>query len=162
MVGFPYDDLDGWRAAYPVEIFAGQFEKIASGFDRAIAGLKSAASEMPNLSRAQRQNYLEELNVAEAAAIHFRSAANQSRFIQARRTLAAASDAKQSRPALHLLETTLQNEMALAKKLHALQQRDSRIGFEASNQYYYVPNDLAEKVLNCHDLRSRWLPALQH
>ena len=30
--------------------------------------------------------------------------------------------------------------------------RDSRIGFEASNQYYYVPLDLVEKVINCHDL----------
>ena len=36
---------------------------------------------------------------------------------------------------------------------------DSRIGFEASNQYYYVPLDLVEKVLNCRDLLDRWLPA---
>ena len=35
----------------------------------------------------------------------------------------------------------------------------SRIGFEASNQYYYVPVDLAEKILNCRDLLDRWLPA---
>ena len=26
---------------------------------------------------------------------------------------------------------------------------DSRIGFEASNQYYYLPLDLVEKVINC-------------
>jgi hypothetical protein len=43
--------------------------------------------------------------------------------------------------------------------LHAVQSRDSRIGFEASNQYYYVPVDLAEKVINCQDLLTRWLPA---
>jgi hypothetical protein len=30
---------------------------------------------------------------------------------------------------------------------------------EASNQYYYVPLDLGEKMLNCHDLLTRWLPA---
>ena len=42
---------------------------------------------------------------------------------------------------------------------HAIQSRDSRIGFEASNQYYYVPLDLVEKVVNCRDLRDRWLPA---
>jgi hypothetical protein len=33
-----------------------------------------------------------------------------------------------------------------------LTQEDSRIGFEASNQYVYVPLDLAEKIINC-----RWL-----
>ena len=65
--------------------------------------------------------------MGEAAAIHFRSTANQARFVMARR-------------------------------LHAIQTRDSRIGFEASNQYYYVPVDLVEKVINCQDLLTRWLP----
>jgi hypothetical protein len=51
----------------------------------------------------------------------------------------------------------IESETALARQLHAIQMRDSRIGFEASNQYYYVPMDLAEKVLNCEDLRNRWL-----
>ena len=97
--------------------------------------------------------------MAEAAAIHFRSAANQARFVQARRTLAVAKDATESGSALKVLETTLKNEIALAKKLYAIQSRDSRIGFEASNQYYYVPMDLAEKVLNCRDSLARWLPA---
>ena len=108
---------------------------------------------------AKQRNFEEELNVAEAAAIHFRSAANQARFVQARRTLAVAKDATESGSALKVLETTLKNEIALAKKLYAIQSRDSRIGFEASNQYYYVPMDLAEKVLNCRDLLARWLPA---
>jgi len=27
--------------------------------------------------------------------------------------------------------------------------QDSRIGFEASNQYFYLPLDLVEKVVNC-------------
>ena len=161
MVGFPYDDLDGWRAAYPVEVFIAQFEKIANGFDQAIAGLKTTSANKIKLSKAQRRNFEEELNVAEAAAIHFRSAANQSRFIQARRTLVNAKDATKSRSALRTLEETIKNEIALAKKLYAIQVRDSRIGFEASNQYYYVPIDLAEKVLNCHDLLTRWLPSHQ-
>ena len=28
MVGFPYDDLDAWRAVYPPEIFIQQLEKV--------------------------------------------------------------------------------------------------------------------------------------
>jgi len=36
-----------------------------------------------------------------------------------------------------------------------------RIGFEASNHYFYVPADLLEKVINCRDLLDRWLPGLK-
>jgi len=46
----------------------------------------------------------------------------------------------------------LESEIALAKRLYHIQSCDSRIGFEASNQHYYVPLDLVEKVLNCRDL----------
>ena len=43
-------------------------------------------------------------------------------------------------------------EIDLAKRLFAIQSRDSRIGFEASNHYFYVPADLAEKIINCKHL----------
>jgi hypothetical protein len=43
-----------------------------------------------------------------------------------------------------------QAEAALTMRLHALQSHDSRIGFEASNQYDYTPHDLGEKVFNGH------------
>ena len=33
--------------------------------------------------------------------------------------------------------------------LFEIARRDSRIGFEASNHYYYTLNDLVEKVINC-------------
>src|ERR1035437_8999734 len=42
MVGFPYDDLDAWRAVYPAEVFIGQFEKVATGFEHAHANLTAA------------------------------------------------------------------------------------------------------------------------
>jgi hypothetical protein len=58
------------------------------------------------------------------------------------------------------LDSVLRDEEALAVRLHAIQCRDSRIGFESSNHYFYVPQDLAEKVLACRDLRERWLPGL--
>ena len=57
------------------------------------------------------------------------------------------------------LEDLLHNELDLARQLYAIQTTDARIGFEATNQYYYVPLDLAEKVINCRDLLDRWLPA---
>jgi len=160
MVGFPYDDLDSWRAVYPPEVFISQFEKVATGFERAHAQM-SAAFQAPRgkPTAGQRAAALKELNVGEAAAIHFRSVANQARFILARRRLAGAKSQDDVQSACAELERLLRAEMGLARRLHAIQSSDSRIGFEATNQYYYVPVDLAEKVVNCQDLLTRWLPA---
>jgi hypothetical protein len=184
MVGFPYDDLDAWRAVYPPEVFVGQFEKVASGFEQAHVTLAVAFEACRHqLTADQKAAVAQELGVGEAAAIHFRSTGNQARFVIARRRLKAAQSAAKAesepkeRPAADRarldeaksravvesacaeLEGLLRAEIESARRLHALQTRDSRIGFEASNQYYYVPADLAEKVINCHYLLENWLPA---
>ncbi len=158
MVGFPYDDLNAWRAIYPPEIFVQQFEKVADGFDRALADLQAAMAHEPGTTPAQRRALAAECGVAEAAAIHFRSSANQARFVLARQAAAAAKTTEATAPHRAAMEKVLKDEVALARRLHAIQSRDSRIGFEASNQYYYVPVDLMEKVLNCRALLERGMP----
>lgn len=168
MVGFPYDDLNGWRAIYPPEIFVQQFEKVADGFDRALAELRATltpalsrrtgegeSSSATGVNSVQRRALTGECDVAEAAAIHFRTCANQARFVLARRAAAAVKTAEAAKPERATMEEMLREEITLARRLHAIQSRDSRIGFEASNQYYYVPVDLMEKVLNCRDLLAR-------
>lgn len=131
MLGIPYDDLTGWRNIYPAEVFAAQLEKVAAGFESALIKLRATFSSLP-------ASLAEEALFAEAAAIHFASVANQCRAVVARE----AGDNPRWR---ELCDA----EARLAVRLHALQSRDSRIGFEASNQYYYVPLDLVEKVVNC-------------
>ena len=156
MVGFPYDDLESWRAVFPPDIFASQFEKMAEGFERTLTPLRGAASGTG-------PEYLaleEECRVAEAAAIHFRSVANQARFVAARRAVTTTKSREEMRVQAAILERVLKEEIELARRLHKLQSCDSRIGFEASNQYYYVPSDLAEKVMNCRHQLSEWLPAI--
>ena len=156
MVGFPYDDLDGWCAIYPAEVFAGQMEKVAQGFEAALERLRTDAAKAAGLATpAQRRALAEECRVAEAAAIHFRSTANQARFVLARRALAAAKVPAERGPQIAALERVLKEEISLARRLHRIQSEDSRIGFEASNHYFYVPVDLAEKILNCRDLLAR-------
>ena len=44
------------------------------------------------------------------------------------------------------------SEARLARALYELALDDSRIGFESSNQYYYMPLDLVEKVVNCESI----------
>jgi hypothetical protein len=151
MVGFPYDDLDGWRAIYPPEVFIQQFGKVAAGFERTLAELRASAMRVA-VTTDQNRVLDEECRVADAAAIHFRSTANQARFVLARRALAGAKTRDDAAQPRAILESVLRDEIELARRLHQIQLRDSRIGFEASNQYYYVPVDLMEKVLNCRHL----------
>jgi hypothetical protein len=148
MIGFPYDDLDGWRGVYPPEIFVRQFEKVAAGYQEGVNILKDTfAKHAPELSKIERTALAGELSVASAAFIHFDSTASQARFVMARR----AGNAKK-------MLAEIGRERKLARELWSLQKHDSRLGFEASNQYYYVGNDLIEKMLNC-DYLARKLEA---
>jgi hypothetical protein len=156
MVGFPYDDLNGWRAVYPAGVFIAQFEKVADGFKTGAQHLQRALPAKIS-SRADKA-LLGEFTVASAAELHFRSVANQARLIVARDALAKSGTPGDAQAPLQTLEQLLRDEIRLACALHRFQRSDSRIGFEASNQYYYVPVDLVEKVLNCSDLLQRWLP----
>lgn len=155
MVGFPYDDLKKWRDIYPTGIFVAQLEKVSSGFEEAAGALQAALGDSPDHSPARI-----EARLMEACAIHWQSAANQSRFVAARDALATMTKADEAATHTAELRRVLENELTLAHRLHTLQSHDSRLGFEASNHYYYVPLDLVEKVLNCRDLLDRWLPGV--
>lgn len=148
MVGLAYDDLESWRAIYPADVLIRQLEKTASGFQDAIAACRAAFPDAPPAVR-------QEMDFAETAAIHWQSVAIQSRWILARSSAdGSASDKIKSRasfPTDGPFEY-LMSEITLARRLHALQSGDARIGFEASNQYYYTPLDLVEKVLCCRHL----------
>jgi hypothetical protein len=164
MVGFPYDDLAAWRAVYPTQVFIDQFEKVASGFEEGILPLEKlhkqiTTSDGDTVTDNGSDALAREIDVARACAIHFQSTANQSLFITARDALAKATTAETARPLLADIERSLKSEIDLAHRLYVIQQRDSRIGFEASNQYNYIPLDLVEKVVNCRDLLDSWLPA---
>jgi hypothetical protein len=134
---------------YPAEVFEAQFRKMADGFDAALDELAAnRASSTPEFERALES----EMRVAEVASIHYRSVANQVQYVTARRTLASAATDEAKEKAKASMRAALQNEIELAVRLHRIQSIDSRFGFEASNHYFYVPIDLAEKVLNCEHL----------
>jgi hypothetical protein len=154
MWGIPYDDLDGWRGPYPPEVFAAQFEKMAEGWQPGLTALQAAVDRSPSDRRTEA---LADLRLARAAAIHFQSVANQARYLIARDALAkptsTLSPGERERRQLER-DRCLISEIGLARDLFRLTQEDSRIGFEPSCQYFYLPLDLVEKVVNC-----RWLLA---
>jgi hypothetical protein len=139
MVGLPYDDLTRWRGPYPVDTFISQLEKVAKGFEAAEAHLENAARTDVGKK---------ELRLARAARLHFASVAAQAKFVRAR-----------DGGSINELRDLAQVEADHAKALYGLQRQDSRIGFEASNHYYYFPQDLIEKHLNCHHVLSSPFPA---
>lgn len=151
MVGFPYDDVEHWRAIYPAAVLGQQFEKIAGGWEEGLTLLRPATDRTAGAS--QRANLETDLIIAEAAGLHFRSVANQIRFIMARDALLSGSLEETERKArIETIRTTLQDEIRTAQRHFTLTCEDSRIGFEASNHYYYLPLDLVEKVVNCQHI----------
>jgi hypothetical protein len=152
MWGIPYDDLDGWRGPYPRAVFADQFDKMAEGWRSGVAELQAAV----DMALADRRGDVQaDLYFAQAAGIKFQSVANQARFVLARDALAKPSDALspgQRRRFQTDIRRYLEAEIVLARQLYRLTRADSRIGFEPSCQYFYLPLDLVEKAVNC-----RWL-----
>ncbi len=156
MVGFPYDDMDGWRAIYPADVLAGQFEKIAAGWSEGLSVFQEAMSKAG--TTAQQANLREDLGLAEAAGLHFRSVANQIHFILARNAILSGSIKGGEREAqVQAIRKTVADEIDCAGRLFTLTRHDPRIGFEASNHYYYLPLDLVEKAINCRYVQDVWL-----
>lgn len=144
MVGFPYDDLDAWRSIYPPDVFIAQMDKTAAGFTTAADRLEALSDRGVGSHSAVQL----EAGLARACAIHFTSVADQARFIL-RRSQARTDTVRDE------LRDILHREIERARRLYYLQCEDPRIGFEATNQYYYLPLDLVEKALNCRELLSR-------
>ena len=153
MVGIGYDDLKGWRSIYPEEVFINQLYQVAEGFDRSLATLNERTKSL-TLTKEERLEFERELSIAEAVAILYRSVANQADFIRHRDQLGTVADRSGAKSRLREL---LLSEIKLARRLYELQSADSRIGFEATNHYFYVPDDLMEKVLNCRYLLENWV-----
>lgn len=149
MVGFPYDDLDGWRGPYSRLQFARQFEMIAEGWKE---GLDFFEELLQNIPEEYMDTAQSDYGLAKAAYLHFYSVANQCNFVIARDKYLDEN----KKGSVEDLQRILDKEIQAAVQLFDLVHKDSRIGFEASNQYYYVPQDLMEKVINAEYLKNLW------
>jgi hypothetical protein len=152
MIGFPYDDLADWCSPYPPAVFASQFEKVAAGWQPGLSELELAVAQTPADRRPAAQ---EQLLFARAAGLYFKSMVNQTRFTMARNVLADSRHPlapPQRKRQLEIERAALTDEIAVAREMFTVARLDSCVGYEAANQYYYLPLDLVEKVVNC-----RWL-----
>ena len=141
MIGFPYDDLKSWCGIYPEEPFEKQFKKLTDGWKK---GLEILAGLEPLILENEKAEYKEICVIAQASYCHLRSTYLQIRFTRARNNGFDRA----------VMKECAQEEMKLAAELHDIVRTDSRIGFEASNHYYYSLNDLREKVVSCENILS--------
>lgn len=149
MVGFPYDDIDGWRGPYSRTQFVGQWQKLVSEWSKGLEHFENMLEEVDE----EHQNIAEaDFRLARAAYLHFYSVALQGEFIIKRDEILEKGGKGMSQE----MNTILNMEKQIAIDLFELIRHDSRIGFEASNQYYYVPQDLMEKVINAEYLKDQW------
>ena len=134
MLFFPYDDLKTWRGFYPEEVFSHQFVLLLEQWKQ---GMDILAEISPETDA--EKNELEELKLLAGTALcHFGSAFRQIGFIRARE--------RKDRESMAQL---IDEEISAVKELLSFVCRDSRIGFEASNHYFYSLNDLLEKLVSC-------------
>jgi hypothetical protein len=147
MILFPHDAWKAWAGAYPPEIAERQFRKMASMWKNGLESLLEAFWLTPPELR---PNARFELDVAETCWHHFESVANQFEFYRLRENATGN---------LERMRRIAEAEIALAVKQYHIARRNSAIGFEATNHYYYTPLDLVEKVLNCRYMIDRLMSA---
>lgn len=136
MIGFPYDNLKGWRSIYPEDVFVQQFRLLNEGWLRGLDILEEAR---PMLLPGELDEYNEIMTIAKASYCHFNSTYRQICFVRER------DNGHDAAAMAQIAKEEIGNAMAL----YEIARRDSRIGFEASNHYFYTLNDLREKIVNC-------------
>lgn len=159
MVGFPYDDVHRWRAIYPPETFEEQFRLLTEGWKQGLSLLVDAGRQVTDSLR--RDAYTNLLHAALGAYYHFRSTYHQIAFVLEREKLAASSDPAEAASSRQRMKELAEREIDITRQLYDLMRRDSRIGYEASNHYYYTARMLQEKVLNCQDLCAKLIAAAE-
>ncbi|GAA3405163.1 glycoside hydrolase family 20 zincin-like fold domain-containing protein [Paenibacillus hodogayensis] len=146
MVCYPYDDLNRWRSIYPESIFFDQLHQLVAGWRKGLELLDSAEEAVEPRHFAAFQ---EMRRMVLATYHHFGSAWHQAEFIRLRdlwHTLPEGPDKSDCAAAMQAL---LKEERSMAVAHCQLMRQDSKIGFEASNHYFYTAQSLLEKGLNC-------------
>ena len=156
MVGLPYDDLRKWRAVYPENIWIQQMELAAKGFAKGVEILEQARKVVD----AEHSARLESLyRRAEAVRIHLQSAAEQGRFVDARNNFYNARNNATRSECIKIMRAACDAEQQLIKDAMQVVTRDSSIGYESSNHYFYLPIDLVEAHISILHIE-RWLDGL--
>lgn len=144
MILFPYDACQAWKGAYPAATVQQLMATLARRWGQGLAVLERIGG------RASKEAVLE-LAIARTCHAHFESTANQVEFYLLREE-AASTTPERRKGVLARMREIAARELELARRQFLVARQESRIGYEASNHYYYTPVDLLEKMLNCEQV----------
>lgn len=143
MVGFPYDDIDGWRGVFSRDVLISQLGKMAVIWKKGLKTLEKANCGNKDIN--------ELYNVASACYSHFNSSYIQGKFIINKEIYQITKDEKTKQEMIKLIDEELMN----VKLLYKAVSENACIGYEASNHYYYNENSLLEKIINLDCLKGQ-------
>ncbi len=140
MTGFPYDDIDSWKAIFPASTYIRQLQKLSDGWHEGLELLRplAAHSTDPTMQTLW--------HCAEVCDAHFRSMLLQCWFVCLR------DDRAERELVPCTIPEILAEEEQISMRVAAVQAIDPTIGYESTNHYVYYRNNLWEKILNCRYL----------
>ena len=134
-----FDTLE-WTAPFGPSRTAAVFRQMSRGWSRAVERLRIAEARMNETQRLRAQR---DLRIIEAAGLYFDSIAAIIRYYEMRNN---------HFPNREELRGNVEQQLKTAERFLTLCQGDSRIGFEASLGYMYLPLDVREKIVACRYL----------
>ena len=136
MVGFPFDDITGWCGIYPAEAYEEEYRQLTEGWREGVSLLEKYEGKNSELD--------ELILISKAILCQYESAYHHIQFVRYRGTDAGKTNVFGKTEMIRVIR----EEMATVQKLIELRLKDSRIGYESSNHYFYTLQDLKEKLVN--------------
>jgi hypothetical protein len=140
---YPSDDPDKYCAPYGPGVVQDTLERISDDWSKGLTVLQQA---LRRTDAAHRRAAQRDYGVAEAFGLCSRSLVNHIRFCSLREKSASSAGARER------LRALVADEMQRATRYYQLMRSDSRIAFEASMQYFVLPNDAREKILGLYQI----------
>ena len=137
MVCFTFDDYERWAKPYGLEIFTSQYAKLCDKWKSALDELNAITGNAA---------YEELKTMAAGAYIQFSEAYNIALLCKYKTDLNKYRD-----EIARLIEVERENTLTT----YELVLKDARVGYEASNHYFFNSNLLLEKLLNLKELENQ-------
>lgn len=136
MVSYSFDDYAYWVGPYGYKIYTSQMKKLVGLFKESIDVIEKGVE-------VKSEKISEMLLYMKVAYVHFLSDLYQTEFSFLKRNL--SDNKKQITSLLKRMRKLTVMSLEFASK-------DSKIAYEASNHYFYVQNNLLEKLINIDNL----------
>ena len=134
MTCFPYDDINGWRSIFTLEVYEEQMKKLSEIWKDGLVVLDGVCGT----------GALEEFKqVSIASYCLLRSSFLQIKYNRLRNEFHEGKTENREE-----ILSVLDEEMSLAVQMYEICSKNSTIGYEAANHYFFNKYSLAEKVVN--------------